>query len=252
MKAHGWRTAANTCGYCLHLIQPHMRILDVGCGPGSITVGLAALVPEGKVIGIEPTEEPLKIARELAAEQGVENVEFLEGDLHQLAFPDDYFDIVHVHQVLIHVGNLRNPLSELRRVTKQGGYVAVREADFDMMTWFPEDPEVLFWREFSKSTIREAGGEPNLGRQLHYWAHGAGFDWDDISVSVGPTLYATREELDFISATTSDRMRLRAEKTSDATLADKLLRSADAWQHWAKTEGAWYLIVNGQIICKKK
>jgi len=50
LRSHRWRTAENSAGYLLGRLQPGMRILDVGCGPGTITVDLAARVPDGQVL----------------------------------------------------------------------------------------------------------------------------------------------------------------------------------------------------------
>ncbi|KAL0487018.1 methyltransferaseS [Acrasis kona] len=111
-----------------------MTILDVGCGPGTITIDLAELVPHGHVIGIDTSEETLQLARNAAVERGVKNVEFVLGDGNSLNYSNGSFDVVHAHQVLQHVNNPVRLLSEMKRVTRKGGVVAVRETDFDSMT----------------------------------------------------------------------------------------------------------------------
>src|SRR5512147_687271 len=99
LRSHTWRTAANSAAYLLGSLKPHMRILDIGCGPGTITADLAELVPDGHVT---------------------------VADVHALDHPDDTFCVVHAHQVLQHVGDPVQALREMRRVTRPGGFIAVR------------------------------------------------------------------------------------------------------------------------------
>jgi ubiquinone/menaquinone biosynthesis C-methylase UbiE len=123
-----------------------MHILDVGCGPGTITADLAKVVPEGHVIGIERSaEDVLQNARDEAAAQGITNVTYSIGDVLSLSFPDNSFDIVHAHQVLQHVSDPVLALKEMVRVAKPGGIVAARDTDFSAMTWYPESEGISLW-----------------------------------------------------------------------------------------------------------
>ncbi|KAF5014446.1 hypothetical protein F66182_14572, partial [Fusarium sp. NRRL 66182] len=116
IRTHSWRDATNSASYLLPHLQPHMSILDVGCGPGSITIDLARKVPLGQVIGIEYVSDPLDGARSLATTEGVSNVSFQIGDIHNLPFPENTFDVVHAHQVLQHIADPVQAFKEMRRV----------------------------------------------------------------------------------------------------------------------------------------
>src|ERR1700761_6737002 len=105
LKSHLWRTKENSCSYLLPYITPAMSILDVGCGPGNITVDLATLVPYGKIIGIDRSEKIVEQAAGFAKERGQSNAHFQSADVFALPFPDNSFDVVHAHQVLQHVGD---------------------------------------------------------------------------------------------------------------------------------------------------
>src|SRR6516164_2973538 len=89
LRSHRWRTAENAAAYLLPDLEPQMRILDVGCGPGTITAGLADRVPQGHVIGIDTAPGILEQASELARDRG--NLEFTTGDVYALAYPDAAF-----------------------------------------------------------------------------------------------------------------------------------------------------------------
>ena len=145
LRSHRWRTAENSAGYLLGHLQPGMAVLDVGCGPGTITVDLAARVPDGRVTGIDAAAGVLAEARQEAGRRGQANVRFETGDVYQLAYADGTFDVVHAHQVLQHLSDPVAALAEMRRVCRPGGLVAVRDGDYGGMFWYPDDPELAEW-----------------------------------------------------------------------------------------------------------
>ena len=127
LRSHRWRTAENSAAYLLPHLRPGMSVLDVGCGPGSITVDLAARVAPGRVTALEVTEDALGLARAYAAERGQDNIDFVVADVHALDLPDGAFDVVHAHQVLQHLADPVRALTEMRRVCRPGGVVAARD-----------------------------------------------------------------------------------------------------------------------------
>lgn len=139
LRSHAWRTAANSASYLLPSLQSGMRVLDVGCGPATITIDIARLVAPGEIIGIEPSEEVLDLARSNAADaESPDSLRFQRADVYALPFTNDSFDVVHAHQVLQHLSDPVAALVEMRRVCAPGGVVAARDADYGAMTWFPE------------------------------------------------------------------------------------------------------------------
>jgi ubiquinone/menaquinone biosynthesis C-methylase UbiE len=120
LRSHRWRTAENSAGYLLDRLLPEARVLDVGCGPGTITADLAARVPSGEVVGIDAAVDVLSEARAEASRRELSNVRFETGDVYGLAFGDDSFDVVHAHQVLQHLSDPVAALGEMRRVCRPG------------------------------------------------------------------------------------------------------------------------------------
>ncbi|MFI1161891.1 class I SAM-dependent methyltransferase [Streptomyces sioyaensis] len=254
LRSHTWRTAANSAGYLLDALRPHMQILDIGCGPGTITADLAALVPEGRVTGLERAPEVLEQARATAARRGLTNVGFAVGDVHALDYPDDTFCVVHAHQVLQHVGDPVQALREMRRVTKPGGIVAVRDADFSAMAWYPEVDGMNDWLRLYQRVARANGGEPDAGRRLHAWARQAGFAPDAITATAGTWCYHTPQERSWWSELWADR----TVSSSYARLAvdgghatpSELDRIAQAWRAWGADEDGWLAILHGELLCR--
>ncbi|WP_050514868.1 methyltransferase domain-containing protein [Streptomyces rimosus] len=254
LRSHTWRTAANSAAYLLGTLRPHMEILDIGCGPGTITADLAALVPDGRVTGLERAPEVLEQARATAEGRGLSNVRFVTGDVHALDFPAASFCVTHAHQVLQHVGDPVRALREMRRVTKPGGVVAVRDADYAAMTWYPAVQGLDGWLDLYHRVARANGGEPDAGRRLRAWAREAGFADDAITSTASAWSYATPEERAWWSGLWADR----TVASSYARLAVdgghateyELRRIADAWREWGAREDAWFGVLHGEILCR--
>lgn len=254
LRSHTWRTAANSAAYLLGSLRPGMKVLDVGCGPGTITADLAALVPDGHVTGLDREPAVLERARSTAAGRGLGNVDFAVGDVHALEYPDDTFCVVHAHQVLQHVGDPVAALREMRRVTAPGGYVAVRDADYAAMTWYPEVPGLDDWLDLYRRVARANGGEPDAGRRLRSWALRAGFT--DVVATSGTWTFATPGERRWWSGLWADRTVASAY----AALAvggrhadeDRLRRVAGSWREWGASEDGWFAVLHGEILCVKQ
>ena len=132
---HQLRTAESDAAFLLPHIKKTDRILDVSCGPGTITTGLAKYASEGATTGIDISTVVLQKAKTLATEanvptQGPGAVVFEKGNmLERLVYPDDTFDIVYSSQVFGHLPSPDMPLkalAEIRRVLKPGGILATR------------------------------------------------------------------------------------------------------------------------------
>src|SRR4051794_37777654 len=98
LRSHRWRTADNSAAYLLPRLRSGMSLLDIGCGPGTITADLAEIVSPGIVTALETSEEVLGHAREEMKHRGISNVEFVVGDVHELSLEDASYDVVHAHQ----------------------------------------------------------------------------------------------------------------------------------------------------------
>ncbi|KAF9971917.1 hypothetical protein BGZ73_005027 [Actinomortierella ambigua] len=254
LRTHGWRTVDNSAAYLIPHLKPNMSILDVGCGPGSITVDLAKRVPQGHVLGIEYTPEPFATARAIAAEQGVTNIDFQVGDIHALDFPDNTFDVVHVHQVLQHVADPIQALREMRRVVKPGGgIIAVRETI--LPKWYPELPGLAKFWKVQGSMARLKGGNPHCGMYLHVWAQKAGFERSQITCSTATWCFSTPKERAYWGGSMEERTNSSAYATNalEMNLAtkDELNGMSKAWRDWINDDNGWFSFLHGEVICRK-
>jgi SAM-dependent methyltransferase len=251
LRSHRWRTAENSAAYLLPHMKSGATLLDIGCGPGTITADLASLVTPGRVTALEVTDAALGLARAEIARRGIESVDFAVGDVHALDFADDSFDIVHAHQVLQHVGDPVTALREMRRVTRPGGIVAVRDGDYAAFTWFPELPELDEWLDLYERVARGNGGEPDAGRRLLSWAHAAGFT--DVTATSSTWCFANAADRAWWGGMWADRMLAsdlaRTALATRAATQEDLERIAAGWKAWAADEDGWISLLHSELIC---
>ncbi|PFH58287.1 hypothetical protein XA68_13913 [Ophiocordyceps unilateralis] len=254
LRTHRWRTVANSASYLLSHLRPDMTILDVGCGPGSITIDLARGVPRGHVTGVEYIADPLDGARADAVALGITNVSFSVADAHHLSFPDASFDLVHAHQVLQHLADPVQALREMRRVVKPGGLVACRESA--SMTWHPESEGIDAWLQLTTRVARAKGGNPHPGSRIHVWAEQAGFAKQTIDKSAGSWCFSSPEERAYWGGSMAERAASSgfAQQAVDGgfTTREELERVARGWDAFVRDEDAWFGLLHGQILCRKE
>ena len=130
LQSHRWRTAENSAAYLLPSLRPGLDLLDVGCGPGTITVDLAARVAPGRVRGPRRLGRPARRGAGRGRARPASTVTFEVGDVYALEAADDSFDVVHAHQVLQHLTDPVAALREMARVCRPGGVIAVRDVDY--------------------------------------------------------------------------------------------------------------------------
>ncbi len=252
LRSHAWRTAENSAGYLLEALRPGMRVLDVGCGPGTITLDLAARVSPGLVVGIDVAEEVLAKAEALRAERGVANAEFLAGDVYRLDFPDSSFDVAHAHQVLQHLTDPVAALRELRRVLRPDGVLAVRDGDYGAFTWWPPDPLLSRWLELYHQVTARNGAEADAGRRLLSWVSASGFS--DIKVSTSTWTFADRASRAWWGGLWADRVKLSSfgEQAIAYGLSDdeELSAIAAAWGRWAEAADGFFAVLNAEVLAR--
>ncbi|KAJ5931060.1 hypothetical protein N7466_006553 [Penicillium verhagenii] len=254
LSTHSWRTAKNSAPHLLPHIKPNMTILDVGCGPGSISIDLAKLVPAGHVTGVEYVSDPLEGARKLATEAGVSNITFQVGDIHALPFEDSSFDIVHAHQVLQHIADPVLALREMRRVVKVGGVVSCRESAG--MTWYPANEGIELWKEVTEKMGRAKGGNPHPGSMIHVWAGRGGFELEDVQRSAGTWLFSTPAERNYWGGSMEERARSsgfsRSAVEEGFASVEELEKIANGWKEFVEEVDGWFGLMHGEILCWKR
>lgn len=248
LRSHTWRTVENSAAY----LAPHLRaghdLLDVGCGPGTITADLAARVAPGRVVAIDRSPEVVALAAATCADRST--VEARVGDVYALPCDDASFDVVHAHQVLQHLSDPVAALREMRRVCRPNGVVAVRDSDYAAFTWAPADPALDAWLMLYRQVAQRNGAEPDAGRHLKGWTRAAGFT--TVEASASAWCFSTPEERVWwgdlwAERTVASDLADQATAAGLATTAD-LEAMAAAFRRWAASDDGVFLVLHGEVL----
>ena len=235
------RTAAKEAGFLLPHLSAGMRLLDCGCGPGSISIGLAEAVAPGQVIGVDIEPNQYRSAWSQMAKHPETNLHFASADVYRLPFAANTFDTAFLHNVLSH---LRRPLEVLKgiyRLLSPGGVIGISHPDFSGSLISPSDPLLdrdheLYWR-----LVEHNGGNPAIGKHQRALLHEAGF-------------VRVEAVAKYSTVGTQDGVRMRAEHGGrlfgGSAIAQQMIdlgwtdcseldRIIAAWRKWSEQPGAF-------------
>jgi SAM-dependent methyltransferase len=253
LRSHRWRTAENSAAYLLGHLTDGMRLLDVGCGPGTLTVDLARRVgPTGTAVGVDLSAAVVHEAAAHAATEGAANLTFHAGDFRSPGLAEGSFDVVHAHQVLQHLRDPVAALAAMGRLARPGGIVAARDSDYPSFLWTPDDPRLDRWREIYLAVSDRNGTAGDAGRRLLRWALDAGLT--DVAYTTSTWTFATPGDRKWWG-------ELWAERTVSSSLAgqaveygvatpEELEEVAGGFRAWAEKPDSTFVLLHGEIIAR--
>ena len=254
---HAARTAENSAAFLLPHLKKGDRLLDVGCGPGSITVGLARQVGgTGHVTAIDVDAGVVGQAAAAVQAARLDNTSCEVCSVYDLPYEDDSFDVAYAHQTLQHLSDPVRALAAMCRVVKPGGLLAIRDADYASMLGHPHSPAIDEWRRIYREVARRNGAEPDAGRHLVSWLLQASLPADSISYGASAVVYSPRDE-----PWRTNWGRAWAERTRHSNFGrqavdyglatpDQLERVSAAWEAWADDPTALFYYVNGEALAR--
>jgi|SRR2546426_1959318 len=169
------RRATHEAAFFVPHLRPGMRLLDCGCGPGSLTVDLAEIVAPGQAVGIDLEPRQFEYGRAQARRRGVSNISFQQGNVASLEFENGTFDAVFVHALLYHLSDPREALREVYRVLKPGGVVGLRDADRGGDICTPTNDRIEFGWSLIERVLRYHGADLYFGRTQRALLRDTGF-----------------------------------------------------------------------------
>ena len=235
------RNAADYADFLLPHLNADFRLLDVGCGQGTITLGLAERVAH--VDGVDPAEEAFADARHHAAEHEIKNVEFRVGSVYGLDFPDDHFDACFCHSMLETLDRPLDGLIDIKRILKPGGVLGVACVEYGGLILAGPSHELLrrFYATRERVWLLEESADPYRGRQLRGLLERARFD--RVTATSKYFCYGTGEAVESFGLARAEECgdgwyARSARKHALATTSD-LDAMSRAWLEWSKSPDAY-------------
>jgi SAM-dependent methyltransferase len=256
------RTAAENAAFLLPHLRSGRDLVDCGCGPGTITLGLAELVAPGTVFGVDLDPNAIAQARAEAAGQGAENVRFTVGDVRRLPAADASFDAAFQNRCFEHLSDAAPAVREVFRVLRPGGVFGSGERLVNADVWGNLGPVLkrgmaLAIRATNRASLRRAGAQGGVDRQfaerLSRLLIRTGFR--DLEVSAYWEVYGDRERVawmgEYMAQSTQRPVPVRRIVASGwATQAD-LDRISDAWRTWGHQPSSYCAIARVGFVVHK-
>ena len=245
------RVSAETeAGYLLPHLRPGFRLLDVGCGLGTISIGLAKAVAPGEMHGLDMEASQIDMARSYARAYGVDNAIFHVGDAIDLPFEDGSFDVVSFQNVMMYIPDTQKVLAEAKRVLKPGGIIGCREMIVQSCFTYPDFGVIRkAWEMFEDLLIAD-DAHPQMGKELKSHLVRAGFS--DIKVTLSSNLFSTPADVNFIYGFVqewflSPEITEAAIKYGAATreMCDEI---SAAYDRWKTDPGAVLSVAFGEVV----
>ncbi|MDE2861754.1 MAG: methyltransferase domain-containing protein [Chloroflexota bacterium] len=246
-------TAAANAAYLLPYLRPGLRILDFGCGPGTISVGLAHAVAPGELHGVDMEKSQTDMAEAAAAFYGLDNAVFHGGDVTDMPFEDDFFDVAHCHNVLMHVPDTAAVLAEVKRVLKPGGIIGCRELNCSASFTYPDFGIIRRAWDMFEDVLTADDGHPQMGKELKSHILAAGFT--NVKASGSFVTYSSPQDIEYIYRFIQNWF-LSAEITEAAikygAATERLCEEIRvAYSRWKEHPGAVIGVAFGEVLANK-
>ncbi|HVW40671.1 MAG TPA: methyltransferase domain-containing protein [Amycolatopsis sp.] len=210
------RTASERGQFAVRLLRPGHRVLDVGCGPGSITRGFVPYVGDGRVVGVDVVHGQFPPAS---------TVDFVAGSVYDLPVATESVDLVFAHGLFEHLARPADALRELRRVLRPGAALALSTSDWSRAGIRPRTANVTAALRGHYLLRRRAGGDPFAGKHIADLVAAAGFR----EVTTHPRFRPDMSYRD-LARYVESRLDAALRASPDVQLASAA-RSAWAWSH---------------------
>jgi SAM-dependent methyltransferase len=222
------RRAERDAAFLLPHLRPGMSVLDCGCGPGTITSGLAHAVSPGRVIGVDCDRNQVLLAQQSAARLATSNLRVGAASLYALPFADSTFDAVFAHALFEHLSDPPKGLREIYRVLRPGGITAISSPDWTGTLIAPPYAAVRETMGQFTKLQQDNGGNPYAGSRLGEWLEGTGF----VRIRLSGR-YDCYEDPGLIIRLMAERLKGRNQSAGQGDALDanleRLLAAAEEW-----------------------
>jgi len=244
------RTVASHAAFFTPYLRPGIRLLDCGCGPGTITLGLASVIAPGTVTGIDQEASQIRIATESAVNQAISNTHFLERNIYDLPFPDQSFDAAFSHALFEHLQEPIKGLGEIWRVLKPGGVVGLRSPDWGGFLIAPSTPELDKAFSYYKWLQQQNSGNPYVGRELRALLRQSGFT--NIKASASYQCYEPLSEAtEYLALLIEASAKVDQAVEEGWTDAPSIKRMSNALREWSQHPDGFFAQAWCEVVGQK-
>ena len=246
------RTLANSHPTLLDLLTPGMSVLDVGCGPGTLTIEIARRVDPAPVVGMDVNPDMIRAAETASRPGEIPNLVFYTGDIRESTW-DAEFSLAAATRVLQWLPDPDAAVAKMAEAVVPGGLVVLRDYDHTVAEWSDEPPE---WARFYSAFLgwRAAGGLDNaIAKRLPALADGA----DLVDAGVTPEITTVcAGDPDFFRTAGMWRMVIesRGRQMVHAGYLTEAERGAalSAYTQWMQEPTAIMTLRETSMICRRR
>ena len=253
VRLHQRNIAETHAKHLMPRLKPGDRVLDIGCGPGNISIGLADAVKPGELYGIDIEPSQVEIANQLARTGGRDNATFQVADALALPFEDGSFDVVHCRETLMYIPDTQAALAEVMRVLKPGGLFSCREMICSSCFTHPDFGVLNNTWEIFGDIVAGDEGHPQMGKDLKLHAAESGFE--DAEIGISFDLFASPEDVKLMYDAAQEWFKtpeVKAAATNYGAGTQQLFdRLLDAYDQWLKNPGAICGLGYGELLARK-
>ena len=243
VEAMKGRSAERYADFFLPHLRPDDRVLDCGCGMGTITVGLARYVPEGSVVGIDIESNEFQPAIEYLEQEGIDNINFREASMLDLPFATETFSACFCHSAIETLDDPIRALQEVQRVLKPGGLIGVACVEYEgvLLAGAQESRLRKFYAVREQLWQLEHVADPRRGKHLRKLLHSAGYG--EVKAQATYLSYGDHDEVAMFgtsrTADCDDPGYVEGAVKHGLLTRDELKEIQAAWQEWSQADDSF-------------
>ena len=206
-------------------LKENMNVMDLACGPGLISCGMAGVVKPGRVLGVDLSPDLIAVAEKNREARGVENVSFTTGDVYNPNLTEETFDWRYARFLFQHLERPAEAIKNAHQFLKPGGTICITDVDDAWLGLYPDSGAFRSFAERAAEGQAKNGGDRYIGRKIGAYLHEAGYT--NIRTVIQLVSSQERGSRNFLDLTTGFKLeQIPEDQRDEAALELKEIYSA--------------------------